>query len=57
LPKGLFYLNHRVVFSSTRESCIILFADLARIKNCPITKEECEAFFLIVDHFVICFVE
>ena len=55
LPKGLFYLKHRAVFSSAHESCIISFADSVRIINCPITIEECETFFLIVDHFVVSF--
>jgi hypothetical protein len=57
LPKGLFYLNLRAVFSSARESCIIIFAGSVRIKKHPITKQECETFLSIVDHFVSFLVE
>ena len=53
--QGAFLFNILILFSSEYESCIIM--------NCrcgwwtwlrpDFTKEECEAFFLIVDHFAV----
>ena len=52
--QGAFLLTFLMHFSSSCESCIILIADSVDGHVRPdFTKEECEAFLLIVDHFVI----